>query len=373
MRAAAVRLQEGAAGNFIARVGGDEFTLVVTTGRQPETAVELGERLVAAFQQEFEVDGHRMQVGMSAGVAIYPADGEDARTLLANADAALYQAKAEMRGSVRLFEIELGTRLRERREMQNDLRVAIQRNQLALHYQPQFRIASNEPIGFEALVRWHCPKRGTVSPGTFIPIAEDSGLIIPLGEWILRKACEEAAAWPHPLKIAVNISPVQFHRGDLARLVHEILMETGLSPGRLELEITEGVMIDDFSRAVSILHRLKAIGVQIAMDDFGSGYSSLSYLHAFPFDKIKIDRTFIGDLEHNHHSMAIVRAIIPLGHSMAVPILAEGVETEAQREFLLQEGCDEVQGYLTGKPQPIEAYAEMVGREPAPARVAAAG
>jgi len=274
---------------------------------------------------------------------------------------------------VRLFEIELGTRLRERREMQNDLRVAIQRHELALHYQPQFRIASNEPIGFEALVRWHCPKRGAVSPGTFIPIAEDSGLIIPLGEWILREACREASAWPHPLKIAVNISPVQFHRGDLPRLVHEILMETGLSPGRLEVEITEGVMIDDFSRAVSILHRLKALGVQIAMDDFGSGYSSLSYLHAFPFDKIKIDRTFIGDLEHNHHSMAIVRAIIPLGHSMSVPILAEGVETEAQREFLLQEGCDEVQGYLTGRPQPIEDYARMVGREPVQERAAAAG
>jgi len=373
LRAAASRLRTSAIGTYIARVGGDEFTLVVTNGSQPEAAVELSEQLVAAFEEEFEVDGHRMQIGMSAGVAIYPTDGSNARTLLANADAALYQAKLEMRGSVRLFEIELGTRLRERREMQNDLRTAIQHGELTLHYQPQLKIASSDTIGFEALARWRCPKRGTVSPGTFIPIAEESGLIIPLGEWILREACREAASWPCPLKVAVNISPVQFYRGDLLRLVHTILIETGLAPGRLELEITENVMIDDFSRAVSILHRLKAIGVQIAMDDFGSGYSSLSYLHAFPFDKIKIDRTFIGDLEHNHHSMAIVRAIIPLGHSMSVPILAEGVDTEEQREFLLKEGCDEVQGYLTGKPQSIESYARIVGRAPALQRAAAAG
>ena len=362
LREAALRLQAGAAGNFLARVGGDEFTLVATSGRQPDSAVELGERLVDAFQQEFQIEGHRLQVSLSAGVAIFPDNGEDARTLLANADAALYQAKAEMRGSVRLFEAELGSRLRERREMQNELRTAIPAGELVLHYQPQLKIDSGETVGFEALVRWNCPKRGMVAPGVFIPIAEESGLIIPMGEWILREACREAASWPQPLKVAVNISPVQFHRGDLPRLVHTILIETGLAPARLELEITENVMIDDFSRAVSILHRLKAIGVQIAMDDFGAGYSSLSYLHAFPFDKIKIDRNFIGDLEYNHHSMAIVRAIIPLGHSLSVPILAEGVETEAQREFLRREGCDEVQGYLTGRPQPIAAYAEVVGR-----------
>lgn len=372
LRTAARRLQTTAADTFLARVGGDEFTLVITGGPQPETAVELGERLVTAFQDEFEIDGHRMQVGMSAGVAIYPTDGDDARTLLANADAALYQAKAEMRGSVRLFEIELGTRMRERREMQNDLRTAIQHGDMSLHYQPQFKIASDEPIAFEALARWQCPKRGTVPPDVFISIAEESGLIIALGEWILREACREAASWPRPLKVAVNISPVQFYRGDLPRLVHTILLETGLPPHRLELEITENVLIDDFSRAVSILRRLKALGVQIAMDDFGSGYSSLSYLHAFPFDKIKIDRTFIGDLETSHHSMAIVRAIIPLGHSLAVPILAEGVETEAQRALLLREGCDQVQGYLTGRPQPIEVYARMVGRQSA-AKQAAAG
>jgi EAL domain-containing protein (putative c-di-GMP-specific phosphodiesterase class I) len=200
-----------------------------------------------------------------------------------------------------------------------------------------------------------------VSPETFIPIAEQSTQIITLGEWILREACKEAASWPNPLRVAVNISPVQFHHGDLAKLVHSILLETGLKPDRLELEITEGVLIDDFSRAVSILRKLKLLGVHIALDDFGSGYSSLSYLHAFPFEKIKIDRVFVGDLENNHHSMAIVRAIVTLGHSLNIPVLAEGVENESQLSFLAQEGCDEVQGYFTGKPQPIEAYADLVG------------
>ena len=202
-----------------------------------------------------------------------------------------------------------------------------------------------------------------VAPGTFIPIAEESSLIISIGEWVLREACREAASWPRPLTIAVNVSPIQFHHGDLPGLVHSILLETGLAPARLELEITEGVLINDFSRAVSILNRLKSLGVQIALDDFGTGYSSLSYLHSFAFDKIKIDRAFIGDLEHNRHSMAIVRAVISLGRSLELPVLAEGVETEAQHAFLLQEGCDEVQGYLTGRPLPMADYAELVGRQ----------
>jgi len=360
---AARRLQTAAAGAFLARVGGDGFTLVVTNGPQPETAKALGERLLAAFRDDFEIDGHRIQIGLSIGGAVYPSDGTDAKELLANADAALYQAKAEMRGSMRLFDAEIGTQLRERHDLQNDLRAAFSRSDFFLHYQPQQKVGSKETIGFEALARWHCPKRGMVSPSIFIPIAEDSNLIIPLGEWILREACREAASWPKPLTIGVNVSPVQFHHGDLPRLVHSILLETGLAPNRLELEITEGVLIDDFSRAVSILRKLKSLGVRIAMDDFGSGYSSLSYLHAFPFGKIKIDRAFIGNLEHNHHSMAIVRAIITLGHSLDVPILAEGVETEAQFAFLVQEGCDEVQGYLTGRPRAIESYARLIGRD----------
>jgi diguanylate cyclase (GGDEF)-like protein/PAS domain S-box-containing protein len=355
------RLNAAAGGAFLARVGGDEFLLIVN-GPQPAAAEMLGERLLAAVRDNFEVDGHRLRLGLSIGGAVYPTDGTDAKTLMTNADAALYRAKAESRGSVRFFEAEMGARLRERRELQNDLRVAVSRSELFLHYQPQKKM-TGETIGFEALARWQCQKRGMVAPGTFIPIAEECDLIIPLGEWILREACREAASWPQPLTIAVNISPVQFRHGNLPNLVHSVLLETGLAPARLELEITEGVLIDDFSRAVSILRKLKSLGVQIAMDDFGTGYSSLSYLHAFPFDKIKIDRTFVGDLEYNRHSMAIVRAVIGLGHSLDVPILAEGVETEAQHDFLAHEGCDEVQGYLTGHPLPIEDYAELVGHQ----------
>ncbi len=361
LREAACRLRTAADGAFLARVGGDEFTLIVKNGSQPAAAKALSERLIAAFQSDFEVDGHRLKLSLSIGGAVYPNDGADAKTLMANADAALYQAKAEAGGSVRFFAAELGAQMREHRAIQKDLQLAITRGEFFLHYQPQEKISSSEAVGFEALVRWQCPKRGLVSPGEFIPLAEESSLIIPLGEWILREACREAATWPRPLTVAVNISPVQFHHGDLPKLVHSILLETGLAPARLELEITEGVLIDDFSRAVSILRKLKSLGVQIAMDDFGSGYSSLSYLHSFPFDKIKIDRSFIGDLEHNHHSMAIVRAIVTLGHSLDVPVLAEGVETEAQRQFLKQVGCDQVQGYLMGRPLLIEAYAKLTG------------
>lgn len=362
LRETARRLREVAADVFIARIGGDEFTIIVKSGAQPATSEALAAKLLDAFQRDFEVEGHRLQLSLSIGGAVYPTDGADAKTLMANADAALYQAKGEARGSVRFFAAELGARVRERRDIQNDLQLALTNGEFFLHYQPQNKIASNKTIGFETLVRWQCPKRGLVAPGLFIPLAEESRLIISLGEWILREACREAASWPQPLTVAVNISPIQFHHGDLPALVHSILLETGLKPSRLELEITEGVLIDDFSRAVSILRKLKSIGVQIAMDDFGSGYSSLSYLHSFPFDKIKIDRSFIGDLEHNHHSMAIVRAIITLGHSLGVPVLAEGVETGAQQLFLAQAGCDEVQGYFMGRPLPIAAYASLVGR-----------
>jgi diguanylate cyclase (GGDEF)-like protein len=361
LREVARRLQVAAEGAFISRVGGDEFMLIVTDGAQPATASALADRLLATFADDFEVEGHRLKLGVSIGVAIYPTDGTDAKTLITNTDAALYRAKAEFRGAALFFEPEMAKRLRERHAMQEDLRSAIDRGELLLHYQPQMKM-SGETIGFEALGRWQCPNRGMVPPGTFIPVAEESGLILTIGEWVLREACREAASWPQPLTIAVNVSPIQFRHGDLPRLIHSILLETGLAPGRLELEITEGVMINDFSGAISTLNRLKSLGVKIAMDDFGTGYSSLSYLQAFGYDKIKIDRCFISDLETNHHSKAIVRAAISLSKSLDLLILAEGVETEAQHAFLVQEGCDEVQGYLTGRPFPIDDYAELVGR-----------
>ena len=354
---------------FVARIGGDEFTLIVAAGEQPAAAAAVANRLLAAFIDDFLIDGKSIQIGLSIGGAVYPADGTDAKTLMAHADAALYQAKAARQTSLMFFQPEMGALLQERHNLQLDLRHAIAHGELLLHYQPQFHI-TGEVIGFEALARWHSPTRGMVPPSTFIPIAEESGLIIPLGEWALREACREAASWAEPLVVAVNVSPIQFHHGDLPGLVHAILLETGLAPARLELEITEGVLINDFSRAVSILRRLKALGVQIALDDFGTGYSSLSYLHAFAFDKIKIDRAFISDLEHNHHSMAIVRAVIGLGHSLEIPILAEGVETEYQHGFLVTAGCDQIQGYLAGRPFPIERYAELIGGQPPVAQTA---
>jgi len=355
------RLRNVAEDCFIARLGGDEFT-IIATNRTKENLEHLAARLRAALMQDFDVGEHRLPQTSSVGVAIYPADGADAKTLLNNADAALYRAKAEGGGSVAFYKTEMTTRLRERAALQADLKSAIQNNELRLHYQPQLKI-TGEMKGFEALARWHCPKRGMVPPSEFIPLAEESSLILLLGEWVLREACREAASWERPLNIAINVSPVQFRHGDLPRLVHSILLETGLAPNRLELEITEGVLIDDFSRAVSILRRLKSLGVRIALDDFGKGYSSLSYLRAFPFDKIKIDRSFITDLGINQQSIAIVHAVIGLGRSLNIPILAEGVETKAQHDILLKEGCDEVQGYLTGRPLAIADYAEAVGRK----------
>jgi len=251
--------------------------------------------------------------------------------------------------------------LRDKRALQQDLRSAISRDELVLHYQPQAHI-NGEITGFEALVRWHHPRHGLVPPGTFIPLAEESGLIVPLGEWILRTACREASSWPRPLDIAINLSPVQFQHGDLPRMVHEILLETGLSPSRLELEITEGVLIGDFTRAVAILRRLKALGARIAMDDFGTGYSSLSYLQSFPFDKIKIDQAFVANLGQSQQGATIIRAVIALGRGLNLPVVAEGVETEEQRQFLASENCSEIQGYFVGRPKPIDEYAEIVGR-----------
>jgi diguanylate cyclase (GGDEF)-like protein/PAS domain S-box-containing protein len=368
LREVARRLRDAAGDAVLARVGGDEFTLVGTAG--PASAGSLAERLLASVAGDIDVDGQPLRIGLSIGVAIYPGDGTDAATLLGNADAALDRAKAEGRGAIRFFHSTMDQRLRERRALQHDLRSALENSELVLHYQPQAAI-EGEVTGFEALIRWRHPTRGLVAPGLFIPVAEESGAIIPIGEWTLREACREAASWPKPLRVSVNLSPVQFRHGDLAALVHSVLLETGLSPGRLELEITEGVLIGDYSGALAILRRLKAMGVRIAMDDFGTGYSSLSYLQAFPFDKIKIDRTFIANLDRNAQSAAIIRAVIGLGRGLNLPVVAEGVETEDQLGFLSREGCDEIQGYLIGRPGPIGDFAAMLqpsAEQPRPVR-----
>ena len=365
LREASRRLETTCHGAFLARVGGDEFTVITPTGPQPAAAEALAERLTAAFDSDIDIDGHPLRVGLTIGVGIYPQDGADATTLVANADAALFRAKSDARGSIRFFEISMDKQLREKRALQQDLRSAVMRDELAIHYQPQAHI-NGDITGFEALVRWHHPHHGLVPPATFIPLAEESGIIMALGEWVLRSACREAASWPQPLRIAINLSPVQFQHGDLPSLVHQILLETGLSAARLELEITEGVLIGDFTRALAILRRLKNLGVRIAMDDFGTGYSSLSYLQSFPFDKIKIDQSFIANLSHSPQAATIIRAVIALGRGLDLPVVAEGVETEEQLKFLADEHCNEIQGYFVGRPKPIADYAEVVGRQPAP-------
>ena len=360
LRAVAQRLRQAAGTAFVARLGGDEFAVIISGEAQPHAVETAAKSILTAMAAEIAIGDRKITVGASIGAALYPRDGADAAALMINADIALYRAKAQARGTVVFFSGEMGESVRERRALQIDLASAIERKELTLHYQPQKTMAG-ETVGFEALLRWHGTPRGAVPPSVFIPIAEESGLIHPIGEWVMREACREAARWPKALTVSVNLSPVQFRDRDLASLVHSILLETGLQPGRLELEITEGVLIDDSARALSVLRRLKALGVRVSLDDFGTGYSSLSYLHAFPFDKIKIDRAFVGDLETNQHSVAIVRAVIDLAQSLGVPVLAEGVETAAQHLLLLRKGCDQVQGYLTGRPQPIESYAEAVG------------
>jgi diguanylate cyclase len=278
--------------------------------------------------------------------------------LVANAQPELYRAKDEERGTIRIIEPAMDRQIREKRSLQHDLALALEKNELELYFQPQ-ALASGEVFGFEVLLRWKHPVRGMVSPGLFIPLAEETGTIGAIDEWVLREACREAVSWLNPLSIAVNLSPVDFRRGDIPGMILSILLETGLNPQRLEIEITEGVLIEDFERAISILRKIKSLGVRIAMDDFGTGYSSLSYLQSFPFDKIKIDQTFIAKIGNNFQAAAIIHAILGLGRTLALPVIAEGVETEEQLAFLAKEGC-EIQGYLIGRPQPIARYQHLV-------------
>ena len=362
------RIQASARGGVVARLSGDEFGLIID-GKQPEAGRALAEKLAQTLSDEFVIDGKSVRTGVTTGISVFPHNGSDAASLLANSGAALFRAKQKSRGSISVYEPEMDQQIRDRRVLHQDLSMAIRNGELSLHYQPQAAagptIGTSKVIGFEALARWSHPVRGFVSPGEFIPLAEESGLIVEMGVWILREACREAASWPEPMQIAVNLSPAQFMHGDVVSVVHSILLETGLAPDRLELEITEGVLIEDFDRGLALLRRLKSLGVRISMDDFGSGYSSLSYLQAFPFDKIKIDRAFVMNLGRNPQSAAIVRAVIDLGHGLEMSIVAEGVETQEQLGFLSDEGCDSVQGYLLGRPQPIGHYAALVGRSAA--------
>jgi diguanylate cyclase (GGDEF)-like protein len=352
------RLQTAAQGAFLARIGGDEFIAISEQEPLPSSAELLAGRFQAALDDEIDIGEHSFELGLSIGMAVYPRDGDDIRSLFANADAALYRAKHDGRGAIRFFTATMDQQLRDRRTLERDLASAIANGEISLEYQPQ-QHADGRIIGFEALARWRHPLRGPISPAEFIPVAEESGLITELGEWVLREACREAASWHPSLQVAVNVSAVQFRRTALERIVQAVLDETGLAASRLELEITEGVLIENVGRAVQTLKELKALGVRLALDDFGTGYSSLSYLQSFPLDRIKIDRSFISNLGRTERSLAIVRAVIGLAHGLGVPVLAEGVETAAQLAAVIKEGCDEVQGYLIGRPQPIQAYGSI--------------
>jgi len=339
-------------GEFIARLGGDEFVALMPL-RDREDALDLAERLRGAVTAPVDVHGNLLSCGMSIGVAIWPHDAREMSALINNADLAMYRAKSSLITDVCFYEEEMDKAVRARRRMVQELREAIDGDQFTLHWQPQVDVQTEQVTGYEALLRWIRPDGASVSPTDFIPIAEQSGLILSIGEWVLRASCAEAASWAEPHRIAVNLSPVQLSHVDLPRLVHQILLDTGLAPSRLELEITETAMISDIERSTHILRQLKALGITIAMDDFGTGYSSLSTLRAFPFDKIKLDRSFMAELSGAPQSAAIIRAVLALGNSLDIPILAEGVETAEQLAFLREQGCDEAQGYLLGRPEPM--------------------
>jgi diguanylate cyclase (GGDEF)-like protein/PAS domain S-box-containing protein len=342
----------------LARLNSDEFAIVQSGLTRPEQAVLLARRLLEAIGDPFLLDGHSVVIGASIGIAMVPGDGEETEKLLKNADMALSRAKNEQRGTFSFFEAGMDARAQSRRKIEIDLRDAIQNDVLRPHYQPLIDLSTGRITGFEALVRWPHPERGMIPPAEFIPVAEETGLINGLGGLMLRRACMDAARWPDDVRVAVNLSPLQFRVGNLLSVVMDALKQSGLAAKRLELEITETLLLEKSSQVLATLHALRALGVRISMDDFGTGYSSLSYLRSFPFDKIKIDQSFVRDLAANRDAQAIVRSIISLGIGLGVTITAEGVETEAELSCLRSEGCHEGQGFLFSRARP---NAEIVG------------
>ena len=342
-------------GDVIARLGGDEFAILQRAPEQPIAASSLADRLIHELSQPFHVQDHQLHIGVSVGMAIWPNDGADGDTLLKNADLALYRAKGDGRGVSRFFEAEMDAQVKTRRALELELRSALGDNQFELYYQPLVGTRDRKVRAFEALVRWNHPTRGLVSPDQFIPLAEETRLILPLGTWVIQQACREAAAWSSDLGIAVNISAVQFASGSLVESVRQALEASGLPPERLQLEITETVLMDNAELSGRIFRELHDLGVRIALDDFGTGYSSLSYLRSFAFDKIKIDRSFLRELAATGGSLAFIRTIVSLGASLGIPVCAEGVETEQQFELVRSLGCSEAQGYLISRPQPAAA------------------
>jgi diguanylate cyclase (GGDEF)-like protein len=362
LKEVARRLDECASDDdTVARLGGDEFAVVqFRRGSDPTAPSALASRLVESVSAPYDIAGHQLVIGASIGISLAPNDGENPDQLLKNADLALYRAKADGRGTYRFFEAGMDARAQARRLLELDLRAAVRREEFEVYYQPIVDIEGNRTVAFEALVRWNHPERGRIAPSDFIPLAEETGLIVRLGEWVLRRACADAAGWSAPIVLAVNLSPVQFKSPSLTATVMAALEASGLPAGRLELEITESVLLQNTEATLETLHELRAQGVRISLDDFGTGYSSLSYLRSFPFDKIKIDRSFVQELASRDDSMAIVRAVAGLGHSLGIVTTAEGVETREQLDLLRREGCTQAQGYLFSRPRPAAEVESMM-------------
>lgn len=335
---------------YVARLGGDEFAVALPHLCADVEACQLASSLMAALEQENASGGHEFELSASIGIAFSPNHGTDKEGLLTAADIALYRAKSDHRGSYRVFETSMGRELLERRQLENDLKLAVARDELSIVYQPQLDAQSSRITGYEALVRWRRRGIEDVPPAVFIPLAERCGAIFDIDDWVLAAACREAAGWPPSLSLAVNVSPIQIASPGLVRKVQKTLTESGMSPSRLQLEVTETALVQDLGKALHTLGLLKAMGIRIVMDDFGTGYSSLANLQAFPFDKIKIDRSFVQQIETDEKAATIVRAVLAIGRGLGVPILAEGVETEAGLAFLRAQSCDQVQGFLTGAP-----------------------
>jgi len=354
------RLQLAVRGaDTVARLGGDEFA-IIQAGARPTDATELAGRIIASISEPFDIVGHQVVIGTSVGIAVAPADGSEPDQLLRNADMALYRAKAEGRGTYHFFQSDMDAQMQARRSLELDLRKALLAGEFELYYQPLIDLPNGKISGFEALVRWNHPERGLVGPDDFIPVAEEIGLIVPIGDWVLRQACRDAVNWPGKFTVAVNLSAVQFRHPTLALSVVSALGASGLAASRLELEITETVLLQDNRAVLDVLHQIRELGVRISMDDFGTGYSSLSYLRSFPFDKIKIDRSFIRELGKENDCVAIIRAVTRLGRSLGMITTAEGVETEEQLEILRAEGCTQVQGYLFSEPRPVAEIPAMI-------------
>jgi diguanylate cyclase (GGDEF)-like protein len=346
--------------DVVARLGGDEFAVLQVSADRPLQPEALAERIIDALGAPYEIGGHRVAVGVSVGIAAAAEAGADADLLLRNADMALYRAKADGRGTYRFFEAEMDAEFQARRAVESDLREALGRRELEVFYQPLFDLATDRVSGFEALVRWRHPERGLIPPAQFVPIAEELGLIVPIGEWVLRRACADAAAWPRHLKVTVNLSPVQFRGAGIVRVVGDALAFSGLDPGRLELEITESTLLQDNERVVAMLHHLRDYGLRTALDDFGTGYSSLSYLRSFPFDKIKIDQSFVREMGRRPDCLAIVNSVAELARRLGMATTAEGVETPEQLRQVREAGCAEAQGYHFGRPRPLAEALEWL-------------